>query len=225
MRITLCLISLLSQGIAVSLPAQHLEPGFAQWEPAGTSLARTTWNTYQQDTLLVPRRDYRYEGLAFGGIGIGALGAWIGSHGSEACPAVPGAQCRPDRLGTAVVLGLAGAAAGGGLGYLVGRLTSKPAPGQQPVAKRPPAPISPNSGRRRVGYHHWKGAAFGAAGGALLGAALLAAAGACSDCPAPTSGDFVKFELISAGVGGAFGFLVGLATPKYERQPEQPKPR
>ncbi len=199
---------------------------FVRWEAPATSPASTArWGADQQDTVLVPRRDYRYEGLVFGGVGFGAMGAWIGSHDSAACPTVAGAQCRPDRSGNAIVLGLAGAAAGGGLGYLVGRLTSKPPPGQQPVPQRLQTPVALDTGRRRVGYHHWKGAAFGAGGGALLGALFYAAlAGKCDDCSSPTAGDFVKLELISAGVGGAFGFLVGLAAPKYERQPEKPKP-
>jgi len=52
----------------------------------------------------VPRRDYRYEGLLIGGLALGADG----------------------ELGRAVAVGLVGAAVGGGLGYLIGRLSGKP---------------------------------------------------------------------------------------------------
>lgn len=37
-------------------------------------------------------------------------------------------RCGTDRLGNAVALGLVGAAVGGGVGYLAGRLSSQPAP-------------------------------------------------------------------------------------------------
>jgi len=36
---------------------------------------------------MVPRRDYRYEGLAFGGIVFGAAGAWLGWN--LGCPVRP----------------------------------------------------------------------------------------------------------------------------------------
>jgi len=141
MRRALCVVGLLNLSVVASLAAQQLKPMFVRWEAPGTSLSRTLiWSGNQRDTVLVPRRDYRYEGLAFGGIVFGALGAWIGSRISEACPTVPGARCKPDRLGNAVALGLAGAAAGGGLGYLVGRLSSKPPSVPRPAAEsfRPP---------------------------------------------------------------------------------------
>jgi hypothetical protein len=113
--------------LAAPLQAQENPRGFETWEvraapPSAPSTAVTT--------VHVSRRDYRYEGLALAGIAFGALGAWVGSQITEACPTEPGIDCSPDRLGNALALGLASAAVGGGLGYLVGRLSSKrePAP-------------------------------------------------------------------------------------------------
>jgi len=123
---------------------------------------------------------------------------------------VPGAQCEPDRLGNALALGLVSAAAGGGLGYLVGRFSHKPA-AAEPVL----TPVSPDSGRKPVGYHHWEGTAIGAGGGALLTALLyLSVEDGCADCEGGKS-FFLEAELISAGVGGVVGFLIGLGIPKY----------
>jgi hypothetical protein len=39
-----------------------------------------------------------------------------------------------------------------------------------------------------------------------------------------TEGDYLKAGLVSAGVGGVFGFLVGLASPKYEWAPANGAP-
>ena len=60
-----------------------------------------------------------------GGLALGALGAWIGSRITLGCPTEPGVRCDTDRLGDAVALGLVGMAVGGGVGYLVGRLSPK----------------------------------------------------------------------------------------------------
>jgi hypothetical protein len=110
-----------------------------------------------------------------------------------------------------------GAALGSGLGYLVGRLSSKPAAGPPSPPLTPDSKsLIPDSTRRLVGYQHWKGAAIGASSGALLGALLgWRARSGCSDCNM-TGSDVVKASLVTAGLGGAFGFLIGLASPKYE---------
>jgi hypothetical protein len=126
-RFTIGLISLLASGTASFLAAQQVSVPFVSWRAPGTPLAKAeAWDGGLRDTAFASRRDYRYEGLAVGGIILGGLGAWIGYQISEACPTVPGAECNSDRLGNAVALGLTGAALGGGLGYLVGRFTSKP---------------------------------------------------------------------------------------------------
>lgn len=215
MRRVLRVVSLLNLGVVVSLAAQQHKPGFVRWEPPAASLARAqTWPAHQRDTVLVPRRDYRYEGLAFGGIVFGAAGAWLGWNVGVGCPLVPGANCEPDRLGNAVAVGLVGAALGGGLGYLVGRFSPKPPPGSLPAAESLLAPVTPE--RKPVGYHHWEGAAIGAGGGALLIALLYLSAGdSCSDCEGGRS-YFLEAELIGAAVGGTLGFLIGLGTPKFE---------
>jgi hypothetical protein len=76
------------------------------------------------------------------------------------------------------------------------------------------AVIVPDSVRRKVGYQHWKGGAIGAAAGGVAGLLLGLASGACDDC---SSNDTIRLEaaLTGAGLGGAFGFLVGAASPKY----------
>ena len=181
---------------------------FHSWEPVASGPV-PGFERSEQDTVPLPRRDYRYEGLAFGGMTFGAAGAWVGWNVSHACPTVPGARCEPDRLGNAVAVGLVGAAIGGGLGYLVGRLSSKPYPRQSLATESgvpDSMPLTPDSTRRPVGYQHWKGAAIGATSGALLGALLGLRGGS----------DVVKASLVTAGLGGAFGFLIGLASPKYE---------
>ena len=112
-----------------TLQAQQHSRGFEPWNAhADTVGAARTVALLRLTSVQIPRRDYRYEGLAVGAIALGALGAWVGSQLTLACPTVPGADCGPDRLGNAVALGLTSAAVGGGLGYLVGRLSSKPEP-------------------------------------------------------------------------------------------------
>ena len=71
--------------------------------------------------------------------------------------------------------------------------------------------------RHKVGYRHWQGAAIGGGVGAVAGLVLALAAGhSCSHCDP----DLVATSLASAGVVGAFGFLVGLASPKYQWIPD-----
>ena len=76
-------------------------------------------------------------------------------------------------------------------------------------------PAIPDSVRRRVGYHHWKGGAIGTAVGAVGGLFLgMAAGGQCDDCSS-TKPPLVVTTVAGAGLVGAFGFLVGLASPRY----------
>lgn len=76
----------------------------------------------------------------------------------------------------------------------------------------------PDSVRKKVGYQHWRGAAIGVAAGAV-GALLLAAIvpSRCADCGLEPNN--FKVGLVGAGLGGAFGFLVGAASPKYSWVP------
>ncbi len=74
--------------------------------------------------------------------------------------------------------------------------------------------VIPDSVRRKVGYQHWKGGAIGGAVGAVAGLVLGLVGHRCADC----SSDgpvLLEASLVGAGLGGAFGFLVGAATPKY----------
>jgi hypothetical protein len=75
--------------------------------------------------------------------------------------------------------------------------------------------VIPDSIRRKVGYQHWRGGTIGGSVGALAGLLLSALAPTrCSDCTSSDS-DVLETTLIGAGLGGAFGFLVGAASPKY----------
>jgi hypothetical protein len=129
---------------ALTLGAQQNPRTFEAWNARDAAGPATELSApLRLKSVQVPRRDYRYEGLLVGGVAFGAVGAWLGSRITEACPTEPGVDCSPDRLGNAVALGLVGAAVGGGLGYLVGRLSSKPSPGvaasriQGNLARRP----------------------------------------------------------------------------------------
>jgi hypothetical protein len=78
----------------------------------------------------------------------------------------------------------------------------------------------PDSVRQKVGYQHWKGGIIGGALGAAAGL-LLSKFPGCSDCSV-TDSDVVRATFIGAGLGGAFGFLVGAASPKYKWRPVAP---
>jgi hypothetical protein len=78
-----------------------------------------------------------------------------------------------------------------------------------------PLATEPGCIRRKTGHLHWKGAAIGGSLGALGGLSLaLAAHDQCADCTSDTA-PIGKVTLVGAALGGAFGFLVGLATPRY----------
>lgn len=176
------------------------------------------------DTLPAVRGDYRYEGLAFGGLVFGALGAWLGSRPfSGDCLAEPGVPCdrNDNRVEGGIALGLLGAAAGGGLGYLVGRFSPKrPRPEQFSVRTDTLAGV-PDSVRIRTGYQHWRGAGVGllvgVGVGALAGAVLSPIGARCDDCTSGTSAGqaAVMLGLLGAGTGSVVGFLAGLSSPKY----------
>ncbi len=79
----------------------------------------------------------------------------------------------------------------------------------------PPSLSVTDSLRRKVGYNHWNGAAIGAGVGAVVGTVLaFGVAGRCADCTV-TTGDRAQAALLVTGISSAFGFLVGLASPKY----------
>jgi len=80
--------------------------------------------------------------------------------------------------------------------------------------------VMPDSVRRKVGYQHWKGGAIGGSVGALAGLLLAELAPTeCADCTS-THSEALRATLIGAGLGGAFGFLVGAASPKYRWEAE-----
>lgn len=91
----------------------------------GTGRADDWWLGRRGSTC---RRDYRYEGLLIGGLPLGTLGFILGHGFTRDRPTVPGADCRSGGLGDGLTLGLVGAAVGGGLAYVIGRLSSKPPP-------------------------------------------------------------------------------------------------
>jgi hypothetical protein len=86
------------------------------------------------------------------------------------------------------------------------------------------AVVPADSVRQRVGYQHWKGAAIGAGVGVVLGSALaFGLAGECADCTV-TTWDRAQGALLITGASSAFGFLVGLASPKYAWRPSPNAP-
>jgi hypothetical protein len=92
-------------------------------------------------------------------------------------------------------------------------------PALAPLSRRSLGVSLPDSVRQKVGYQHWKGAAIGAGVGALLASVLVfGVAGECDDC---TENRWARGEaaLLITGASGAFGFLVGLATPRYAWKP------
>jgi hypothetical protein len=124
---------LLAAALTTSGGAQQRSATFARWDPP--AVGELTWGSasqFRRAPTAGGGRDYRYEGLMIGGLALGALGAWVGSQLRDACPTEPGVGCDSESVGNAVTLGLVGAAIGGGLGYLVGRLSSK----AEPVAER-----------------------------------------------------------------------------------------
>lgn len=216
MRTVLILAGLLQFGGAGLLPAQQRTAPFTGWDPSATAPDSTrSWRTAERRSESLG--DYRYEGLALGGVPLAALGVWVGSQLSAGCALRPGGDCYSNRTENAIVLGLVGAAVGGGLGYLVGRFTPKRPP---PIADWPGLPSQellsvPDSVRKRTGYQHWRGGAIGLAVGGALGALTGASWGDhCSDCGRQPSAA-LTIGLLGAGAGGVLGFLVGLTSPRY----------
>ncbi len=201
-----------------SLPAQQNARSFDRWEPPAVLVVSPLYTPPEESPSI---GDYRYEGLVFGGVVFGALGAYLGSRVSGACPLEPGIRCESDQLGQAVALGLVGAGLGGGLGYLVGRFSPKKHPAMLEETAQPARHLAgiPDSVRKRSGYQHWRGAALGTAIGGGVGAlagVILGTLGGCYDCnqPNPAEGALIV-GLLGAGTGSVVGFLAGLASPKY----------
>lgn len=218
MRTGLILTALLHLGLT-SLPAQQRPAPFLRWEPAALSPGPTTSGQATQ-AKSEDLGDYRYEGLVFGGFVFGVAGAWAGSRISAGCLLEPGVPCPSNKAENAVALGLAGAVLGGGLGYLVGRLSPKRAPRVDPDLPSADLVGIPDSVRERTGYQHWRGGAIGLAVGGAVGALTGAIGGglsSCDDCsrqPTAANGALV-LGLVGAGAGGVLGFLAGLASPRY----------
>ena len=190
---------------------QQVSSQFAHWEP--------TWPASTRDTAPAVSGDYRHEGLVFGAVVFGAAGAWIGAHHFSACPLEPGVGCGRDEnlVAQSITLGLIGAAAGGGLGYLIGRLSPKKARPDSVMFNRSQLHTVPDSIRRIAGYQHWRGAGLGLGIGAGLGTLLGTIAPlSCDDCQTWSRGRAMwTVGLVGAGTGAVVGFLAGLVSPKY----------
>ncbi len=107
--------------VPASLAAQRIDPArLRSWSPA----LRLSTNTAVPAVASL-RRDYRLEGLVVGGLVFGAVGTWIGAEACHNQRQPIGASSGQSCTGDAVVVGLAGAAMGSGIGYLLGRLTPK----------------------------------------------------------------------------------------------------
>lgn len=74
------------------------------------------------------RRDYRLEGLAVGGLLLGAVGMWIGSEACHNQPEPVGSGSGRSCTGDAAIVGLTGAVVGSVVGYLLGRGWPKRSP-------------------------------------------------------------------------------------------------
>ena len=218
MRTGLILAGLLHLGGVGTVPAQQRADPFPSWEHATAPEPTRSWRSPERESESLG--DYRYEGLALGGVALGALGVWMGSQISAGCPLEPGVPCETDKTETAIALGLVGAAVGGGLGYLVGRFSPKRPPPVVDGRELPSLELVsvPDSVRKPTGYQHWRGAAIGSAIGGALGALTGAARDEnCSDCTRQftAGGRALRVGLIGAGAGGVLGFLVGLTSLKY----------
>jgi hypothetical protein len=204
--------------VAAPLLGQHARVPFEQWEASSGLVAPAVPRTGAEPAPEVVRqRDHRYEGLLVGGLVLGVAGAWAGSQISGGCALSPPDSCYNDRVGSAVALGLLGAAVGGGLGYLVGRLSPKvPARDSMWPGQRLGSAGVPDSVKQRVGYQHWRGGGLGLVIGAAVGVASGAILdGRCDDCSRQGSGALTG-GLVGAGVGGLLGFFAGLASPRYQ---------
>ena len=90
MRTGFILVGLLHLGGGVLLPAQRAAP-FIRWEPPAIAPEPTrSWPAAERKSYALG--DYRYEGLAIGGVVLGAVGVWVGSQISAGC-------CIPDGAG------------------------------------------------------------------------------------------------------------------------------
>jgi hypothetical protein len=86
---------------------------------------------------------------------------------------------------------------------------------------KPTGVTVPDSVRQKVGYQHWRGGAIGGALGAVAGLLLSKYPIGCRDC-SPTGSDVIRGTFIMGGLAGAFGFLVGASSPRYEWRPAPP---
>jgi hypothetical protein len=209
--------TLLVMLVAVApLSGQRASAPLEQWKASPLSPSASSQSRGEPETMS-PRRDYRYEGLLIGGLVLGAAGAWAGSQIGTSCALSVNGTCDNDKLGSAVGLGLISAVVGGGVGYLIGRLSPKvPRP---PLTLPEAGPLTsagiPDSVRQPLHYQHWRGGALGLTIGAAVGVATGALFwnGRCADCTHQPSGALTG-GLIGAGAGGVLGFFAGLASPK-----------
>jgi len=103
--------------LPAGLAAQRVERARLQtWSPE----IRVSSNIDRTSAAAL-RRDYRLEGLAVGGLLLGAVGVWIGSEACHNQPEPIGSGSGRSCTGDAAIVGLTGAVVGSGIGYLLGR--------------------------------------------------------------------------------------------------------
>ena len=129
---SLVAVSVALLGGTAPADAQHAVASIATWR--APELAPTTSTAARAPLIrdlrwpadsLVRVGDYRWEGALVGAVLIGTLGAVLGAGIKDACPTVPGADCDRGGLGDALLVGGAGAAAGGLVGFVVGLASPK----------------------------------------------------------------------------------------------------
>jgi hypothetical protein len=206
-------------GLSSLSATQRQPPALARWESSASAAAA--------DSSAGPKRDYRLEGVVVGGLFFGALGAYVGSQIRAGCPLSPGGcDDGSDRVLSGIATGLAGAAVGSGLGYLIGRFSPRKPRPDTLLSNRPTLTTLPDSVRVITGYPIWRGATLGLVIGAAAGTVLGAVAPLdCADCNPPSRGHVVwRAGLLGAGAGGLVGFLAGLTSPRYAWVPRDNSP-
>ncbi|SRR6266566_2137487 len=121
LRLLACVLAL-TIVIPVCASAQRLSLEFAAWRPHVVANSSVDHHV-ARISLQTKFPDYRVEGTVLGAVLLGGLGLWMGT---DICNNQPqpvgsgsGSSC------SALPIALVGVAVGGGVGYVLGRITPK----------------------------------------------------------------------------------------------------